>query len=187
MAKHHRLPYGGKFEVAKDILELLHSDLSGIISPPSLGGNRYYFKITDSCFSYKLVYLLQNKSQTFEYFVKFKSLIENQTSKKIKAIVTDNGGEYLSTSFQEFVSTHGIRMHLTAPYTPQQNPVAEIGNRTTTEKARALLKGAGLPMRFWAEAVSTAVYLENRTPLASRGFQTPFELWHGVPPKYDHL
>lgn len=39
MAKHHRLPYGGKFKVAKDILDLLHSDLSRIIYPSSLGGN----------------------------------------------------------------------------------------------------------------------------------------------------
>lgn len=46
-------------------------------------------------------------------------------------------------------------MHLTSPYTPQQNPVAKIGNCTTTEEARTLLKQAGLPNNFWAQAVST--------------------------------
>ena len=102
-------------------------------------------------------------------------------------MVNDNGGEYLSTEFNAFIKEHGIRMLLTAPYSPQQNPIAEIGNRTTTEKARALLKNAGMPMVFWGEAVSTAVYLENRTPVASRGFKTPYELWHGVPPSCDHL
>lgn len=43
MLKHHQLPYRGKFKVAASKLELIHSDLSGIITPPSLGGNRYYF------------------------------------------------------------------------------------------------------------------------------------------------
>lgn len=89
-------------------------------------------------------------------------------------MVNDNGGEYLSSAFKDFVKKNGIGMHLTSPYTPQQNPVAEIGSRTTTEKARALLKTGGLPEQFWAEAASTAVYLENQTPIASRGFLTPY-------------
>lgn len=119
--------------------------------------------------------------------MQFKSLVEKQTNLKIKNIVNDNGGEYTSKAFKTMLSESGIQMFLTAPYTPQQNPVAEVGNRTTVEKARAMLKLAGLPNTFWAEAVNTAVYLENRTPVASRGFRTPFELWFGYPPKLDHL
>lgn len=102
-------------------------------------------------------------------------------------MVNDNGGEYVSGEFKNLVEKHGIKMSLTAPYTPQQNPVAEIGNRTTTEKARALLKQASLPAEFWAEAVSTAVYLENITPLSSRGWLTPYKLWYKSKPRYDHL
>lgn len=187
LAKHHQLPYPGKFKLASEKLELLHSDLSGIITPPSLGGSQYYYKITDSHTSYKFVFLLHQKSETLSKFMKFKSFIENQTSLRIKAIVNDNGGEYTSKAFDHFISEHGIRMHLTAPYTPQQNPVAERGNRTTVEKARAMLEHAGLPSEFWAEAVSTAVYLENRTPIASRGFKSPYELWNGAAPSYGHL
>lgn len=187
MAKHHQLPYGGKFKVAKEKLEILHSDLSGLISPTSLGGHRYYFKITDSSTSYKFVYLPRHKSETLDQFMKFKTLIETQTSFKIKTIVNDNGGEYTSKAFKEFLEKNGVQMMLTAPYTPQKNPVSEIGNRTTVEKARALLKHAGLPSEYWAEAVSTAVYLENRTPIASRKFVTPYELWHGRAPTYHHL
>lgn len=55
LSKHHQLPYKGHFEVAKEKLEVLHSNLSGLISPASLGGHRYYFKITDSATSYKFV------------------------------------------------------------------------------------------------------------------------------------
>lgn len=187
MSKHHQLPYKEQFEVAREKLDSIHSDLSGIITPPSIGGSLYYFKITKSCTSFKFVYLLQNKSQMFHSFVQFKTLIKNQTSLKIKAMVNDNGGEYTTNIFESFVKKHGIRMHLTVPYTSQQNPVTKIGNCTTTEHARTLLKNSGMPTKFWAEAVSTAVYLENHTPAASPGFITPFKLWYGHSPLYDHL
>lgn len=130
---------------------------------------------------------MQFKSKTFSHFLKFKNLIENQTGLTIKEMVKDNGGEYISEEFKNLTKIHGIKMSLTAPYTPQQNPIAEIGNRTTTEKARALLKQACLPAEFWAEAVNTAVYLENITPIASRDWKSPFDLWHKTKPKYDHL
>lgn len=145
LSKHHRLPYKGNFKTANEPLELLHSDLSGIISPPSLGSARYFLKITDSSTSFKFVYILRHKSNTLSCFMQFKAFVKNQTSLKIKNLVNDNGGEYLSKDFTNFVSKHGIQMHLTAPYTPEQNPVAERGNRTTVEKARTLLKHAGLP------------------------------------------
>lgn len=119
--------------------------------------------------------------------MQFTTLIENQTGPRIKAIVNDNGGEYTPKAFRKFITEHGIRIHLTAPYTPQQNPVAERGNTTTVKKARAMLKQAGLPSEFWAEAVLTAVYLENGTPIASKGFKSPYELWKGKAPKYSHL
>lgn len=108
MSKHHRVPYQGKFIIAGEKLDMIHSDLSGVISPPSIGGNQYYFKITDSCTSYKFVYLLQRKDQTFSSFVKFKRLIENQTGKRIKSMVNNNGGEYVSHVFESFVKEHGI-------------------------------------------------------------------------------
>lgn len=102
-------------------------------------------------------------------------------------MVNNNGGEYILREFKDLTETHGIKMSLTVPYTPQQNPVAKISNRTTTEKAWALLKQASLPAEFWAEAVITAVYLENITPLASQNWTTLFELWHKIKPRYDHL
>lgn len=128
MAKHHWLPYSGHFDIASGILDTIHSDLSGIITPASIGGGRYFFKITDSHSSFKFVYILSHKSETFSTFMQFKSYVENQTSRRIKTMINDNGGEYVSEPFEEFVKQHGIFMNLTAPYTPQQNPVAERGN-----------------------------------------------------------
>lgn len=43
-----------------------------------------------------------------------------------------------------FCEENGIRRELTAPYTPEQNGVAERKNRTVVEMARSLLKAKGL-------------------------------------------
>lgn len=48
LSKNHCLTYPCQFEVAANKLDNIHSDLSGIITPPSLGGGRYFFKITES-------------------------------------------------------------------------------------------------------------------------------------------
>ncbi|GJZ55246.1 ribonuclease H-like domain-containing protein [Tanacetum coccineum] len=46
--------------------------------------------------------------------------------------------------------------------TPQQNGVAERRNKTLIEAARTMLADSKLPTTFWAEAVSTACYVQNR-------------------------
>lgn len=88
----------------------------------------------------------------------------------------------MDRAFQQFLKEEGIIMDKTAAYTPQQNPISERGNRTTTERARCMLIDADLPKKLWAEAVSTAVYIENRCPESSIDFRTPHELWYNSKP-----
>ncbi|KXJ79375.1 hypothetical protein RP20_CCG001137 [Aedes albopictus] len=70
----------------------------------------------------------------------------------------------------------GIIHQTTCPYTPQQNGVAERMNRTLVEKARCMLNDSKLPKKFWAEAVSTAAYLVNRSPARSLEAKTSEEV-----------
>ena len=44
-----------------------------------------------------------------------------------------------------------------------------------------------LPKKFWAEALSTAVYLRNHSPTKAVTGMTPFEAWTGEKPSVDHL
>jgi Integrase core domain. len=67
---------------------------------------------------------------------------------KLKVLRTDNGGEYTSAQFEEFLVKDGIRHELTIPRTPEQNGVAERMNRTLVETTRAMLMDGGLPKRF---------------------------------------
>ena len=56
--------------------------------------------------------------------------MENQSGKKVKALRSDNGGEYISKEFVDFCVEMGIKREFTALYTLSQNGVAERMNRT---------------------------------------------------------
>ncbi|GJV57207.1 putative ribonuclease H-like domain-containing protein [Tanacetum coccineum] len=56
----------------------------------------------------------------------------------------------------------GIRREYSVVRTPQQNGVAERRNRTLIGAARTMLADSKLPTTFWAEAVSTACYVQNK-------------------------
>jgi len=62
----------------------------------------------------------------------------------------------------------------TAPYTPQQNGVAERKNRTLKEMVNFMLSYSGLSEGFWGEAMLIACYLLNRIP-NKRNKVTPYE------------
>ena len=79
---------------ANKILELVHSDVFGPVSVPTLGKFVYYVSFIDDFSRNTWIYFLRKKSEVFDKFKEFKALVENQTEKKIKALRTDNGGEF---------------------------------------------------------------------------------------------
>ena len=184
--KHHRSPFDTSKSQTKEP-QLVHSDVCGKMSEKSLGGAEYFLTFTDDKSRYSWVYTLKTKDQVFDRFLEWKALVKKASGKKLKTLRTDNGGEYTSTQFENYLKTEGIRHERTVPKTPEQNGVAERLNRTLVETSRSMLLDAKLPKRFWAEAVSTAVYLKNRCPTKSVQDKTPYEAWHGEKPKVKHL
>ena len=77
----------------------------------------------------------------------------------MKALRSDNGGEFISREFKDFCSIEGIQRELIAPHNPQQNGVDERKNKIIVGAARAMLHDQGLPIHLWAEACNTAVYV----------------------------
>ena len=82
---------------------------------------------------------MQKKSETYSKFCEFKVLVEKESGKQVKALRSDNGGEFISGEFKEFCSAEGIQRELIAPHNPQQNGVVERKNKTIMGVARAML------------------------------------------------
>ena len=186
--KLHRTPFpstGGKRADAP--LELVHTDVCGKINTRSLGGAEYFLTFIDDHTRYIWVYMLKYKSEVFKRFVEWKSMVERSTGRKLKVIRSDNGGEYTSNEFKAYLTSEGIKHELTIPRTPEQNGVAERANRTLIESVRSMLIGTNLPQSFWAEALSTAVYLKNRSPTKIIKHKTPHEALFSSKPKVNHL
>ncbi|GJT07195.1 putative ribonuclease H-like domain-containing protein [Tanacetum coccineum] len=102
--------------------------------------------------------------------------------KKVKIIISDNGTEFKNNVMDEFCREKGIKREYSVARTPQQNGVAERKNRTLIEAARTMLADSKLPTTFWAEAVSTACYVQNRVLIVKPHNKTPYELFRGIKP-----
>ena len=80
----------------------------------------------------------------------------------MKGIRSDNGTEFKNAVLDHFCAEKGIQRQYSAARTPQQNGVAERRNRTLIEAARTMLCDSKLSVFFWAEAINTACYVQNR-------------------------
>nr|GFC00224.1 putative ribonuclease H-like domain-containing protein [Tanacetum cinerariifolium] len=114
-------------------LHILNMDLFGPTSVSSISHKWYCLVVTDDFSRFTWTFFLKTKDETNGILRKFITEIENLKDLKVKIIRT-----------------------------PQQNDVAERRNRTLIEAARTMLADAKLPVTFWAEAVNTASYVQNR-------------------------
>ena len=140
---------------------------------------------------------ITSKSETLSKFKEYVNMVENCTGQQIKRlsifqekkesvqkIRSDNGGEYTSCQFGKFCKDRGISHQFTNPYSPEQNGVSECLNRTLIEAARLMLYHSNVPLKFWAEAVNTAVYLRNQSPTTASDDKTPYQVIPGNLQKY---
>ena len=98
--KHHRAPFPKALSYqTSEPLEIVHGDICGPITPPTLGGSRYFLLIIDDYTRLTWVEMLHQKSDAFEAFKRFKSLAETEKGVKLKAPRSDRGGEFTSTDF----------------------------------------------------------------------------------------
>lgn len=154
--KQTRVKFSTAIHRTKGTIDYIHSDFWGPMPVTSKGGARYLLTFIDD-FSRKIwVYFLKRNNDVFSTFKKWKALIENQTSKKIKRLRTNSGLEFCRGQFNELCENEGIVRHRTVRKTSQQNGVAERMNRTLLERARCMLSNTGLPKEFWAEVVNMA-------------------------------
>ncbi|CAI7795266.1 unnamed protein product [Closterium sp. NIES-54] len=160
--KFARFPFPRAEGLAKAPLEVVHMDLARPLS-----------KKSDAAAAIKEDWL---------------PMVEQQAMRLVKVLRSDRGGEFLGAEFTKFLKKNGIRHQLTCPGILQQNGIAECANRTIGEAAKTLLGAAGMPYKFWPEAVCHVITVKNRvlTHVANKHW-VPYERWLGKKPSIDML
>nr|GEW32078.1 putative ribonuclease H-like domain-containing protein [Tanacetum cinerariifolium] len=160
----------------------LHIDLFGPTFIKSLNKKSYCLVITDDYSRFTWVFFLATKDETSPILKTFITSLENQLSLKVKVIRSDNGTKFKNSDLNQFCELKGIKREFSIPRIPQQNGIAERKNRTLIEAARTMLADSLLPIPFWADAVNTACYVQNRVLVTKPHNKTPYELLHGRTP-----
>nr|GFB21590.1 ribonuclease H-like domain-containing protein [Tanacetum cinerariifolium] len=135
----------------------------------------------------QMVVRLQEKDEIPPVLKTFIIGLENLLSLKVKIIRCDNETEFKNANLNQFCGLKGIKREFSVPRTPQQNGIAERKNRTFIKAARTLLTDSLLPIPFWAEAVNTACYVQNRVLVTKPHNKNPYELLHGRLPSIDFI
>ncbi|GJU78278.1 putative ribonuclease H-like domain-containing protein [Tanacetum coccineum] len=144
----------------------------------------YCIVITDDFSRFSWVFFLATKDETSEILKTFITGIENLIDLRVKVIRYDNGTEFKNRVMNQFYEMKVIKREFSVARTPQQNGVAERKNRTLIEVARTMLADSKLPTTFWAEAVNTACYVQNRVLVIKPHNKTPYELFLGSRPNW---
>lgn len=160
--------------------EIIQSDVCGPMPVSTISGKRYFVTFINSWSHFKYVSLLARKSKVLQKFNAFKTMFERKFDCTVKNVYSDNGGEY--RGMVNYLTMKGIGVYRAAPYTPEQNGVAERTNRTVLDMARSMLRHAGMSAQFWGEAVATATDIRNHIGIRRSSVLTPLELLTGKIP-----
>ncbi|KAJ9556755.1 hypothetical protein OSB04_011369 [Centaurea solstitialis] len=177
MGKMKRSSHKSKTESScQSPLEMLHMDLCGPMRIQSISGKKYILVMVDEYSRYTWLEFLRMKSEAPELIIKFIKRIQVLLQLPVRKIRSDNGTEFKNATLDAYLTSVGISHNFSGAYTPQQNGVVERRNRTLVEAARTMLAYSGLPLTFWAEAVSTACFTQNRTIITKRFKKTPYHI-----------
>nr|GEV33897.1 hypothetical protein [Tanacetum cinerariifolium] len=138
-----------------------HRDLTCLVAKASADECMIWHRrlvVTDDFSRFTWTFFLKSKDETSDIVKKFITEIENLKDLKVKIIRS-----------------------------PQQNGVAEKRNRSLIEAASTMLADAKLPVTFWAEAVNTACYVQNRVLVNKAHNKTSYELFNGRTPAIGFL
>lgn len=169
-------------------LDEVHVDLWGPHHPALLSGKSYAAILLDAKTRKTWVLYLCSKDEFVDAFQIWLPKVENECNRLMKALRVDGGGEFISAKLKDICDKKGITIKYAAPYIHEENGLAERGWQTVVTMKDSLLIDSDLPLEFWAEAMDTANYLQNRLPTKSqRGEMIPEETWTGRKQDLSHI
>ena len=186
MGKGKRLPAPPTEIRQSQPLATVHIDIWGPATVQSIGGARYFLTCYDDFTRKVCLTFLRQKSEALAGIQHYIATVERQTGCKVKIIRSDNGGEFTSNNWSDYMKNHRIEQHFTPPDSHAQNGRVERVHLTILNGVRTILCQTGFGPEFWAEAAAYMAYTRNRTPCGPQK-QVPDDLWRNHKTRIDHL
>ncbi|GJR95759.1 retrovirus-related pol polyprotein from transposon TNT 1-94 [Tanacetum coccineum] len=158
-------------------------------SQESINGKKYVLVIVDDYSRYTWTYFLRSKDETPEVLIDFLRLVQRGRHAQVRTVQTDKGTEFLNKTLHAYFAQEGIEHQTSTARTPEQNGVVKRQNCTLVEAARTMLSAAKVPLFFWAEAIATTCFTQNRSLVIPRHEKTPYHIINGRKPsvKFFHI
>ncbi|GJZ59630.1 retrovirus-related pol polyprotein from transposon TNT 1-94 [Tanacetum coccineum] len=137
---------------------------------------------------YTWTHFLRSKDETLEVLIDFLKLVQRGLHAQVRTVRTDKGTKFLNKNLHAYFAQEGIEHQMSTARTPEQNGVVEQ-NHTLVEAARTMLSAAKVPLFFWAEAIATTCFTQNRSLIIPRHEKTPYHIINGRKPfvKFIHI
>nr|GEW58539.1 Gag-Pol polyprotein [Tanacetum cinerariifolium] len=132
---------------------------------------------------------MRSKDETPEVLIDFLRLVQRGLQAQVRVVRTDKGTEFLNQTLHAYFAAEGIQHQTSIARTPEKNSVVERQNRTLVEAARTMLSAAKVPLFFWAEAIATACFTQNRSLVIHRHEKTTYHIINDRKPsvKFFHI
>ncbi|GJY15740.1 retrovirus-related pol polyprotein from transposon TNT 1-94 [Tanacetum coccineum] len=154
---------------SKGRLNLLYMDLCSPMRVENINGKKYIL------------------DETPEVLKDFLKMIQRNLQAQVITVRTNRGTEFLNKTLHAYFKEEGIEHQTSTPRTPEQNRVIERENRNLVEAARTMLLASKLPLFFWAEAIATACYTQNRSIIIPTHDKTAYHTINDRKPSIRHL
>nr|GEU70677.1 hypothetical protein [Tanacetum cinerariifolium] len=119
---------------------------------------------------------IRSKYETPEVLINFLRLVQRGLHAQVRIVRTDKGTKFLNQTLHAYFAAEGILHQTSVTRTPEQNGVVERRSRTLVEVARTMLSVAKVPLFFWAEAIATTCFTQNRSLVIPRHEKTPYHI-----------
>nr|GEV98660.1 hypothetical protein [Tanacetum cinerariifolium] len=108
-------------------------------------------------------HFLRSKNETPKVLIDFLRLVQKGLHAQVRIVRTNKGTEFINKTLHAYFAAEGINHQTFVARTPEQNGVVERRNRTLVKATRTMLRAAKVPMFFWAEAIATTCFTQNRS------------------------
>jgi hypothetical protein len=191
-AKITRLSFPQQQDRVKNLLpgDRLSSDILIMLNEPSRDHFQYVLLVIDNASKYVWVRPLLRRSED-KVLAALSSIFDHEiasSSLTVKHFHSDGGSELVSRAMLTYLHGKGITTSHSPRDTPEMNSLTERKIKDVKQRTLSMLLQSGLPVSFWWEALSTAVYIQNRMPTKTCvGLCTPYEVLYGSPPNIGRL